>query len=109
MDILSNMSAPSMAVASALAVTAGAYIDAKFGVSTDISSIRNDRSWMKRLEQHIANLGDSTTIYRMLERTVDVDGRGSREALWFEHKTWTYYQLKYCECYPVQLFVHGLY
>lgn len=98
-----------MAMASALAVTAGAYLDAKFGVSTDISSIKNDRSWMKRLEQRIANLGDSTTIYRMLERAVDVDGHGSSEALWFEHKTWTYCQLKNRECIPVQLLVHGLY
>lgn len=109
MDILSNISAPSMAMASALAVTAGTYLDAKLGVSTDISSIKNDRSWMKRLGQRIADLGDSTTIYRMLERAVDVDGHGSREALWFEHKTWTYYQLKDRECIPVQLLPRGVY
>ncbi|OJJ32191.1 hypothetical protein ASPWEDRAFT_44259 [Aspergillus wentii DTO 134E9] len=30
----------------------------------------------------------------MLERLVNVDHRGSAEALWFENKTWTYSQLK---------------
>lgn len=94
MDLLSDITAPSMAMASALAVSAGAYFNAKFGVSTDISTILNDRSFAKRLEQRIAQLGDSTTIYKMLERVVEVEGRGSTEALWFEHKTWTYYQLK---------------
>lgn len=102
MDILSNIKAPSMAMASALAVTTGAYLDAKLGVSTDISSIRNDRAWAKRLEQRIARMEDSTTIYRMLEHAV-MDGHGSTEALWFEQKTWTYYQLKDSELYSGSL------
>lgn len=99
MGILSNVAGPSIAMASAFAVTAGAYLNAKLGISTDVSAILNDRSWAQRLEQRVAQLGESTTIYKMLERVVVVDGCGSNEALWFEHKTWTYYQLKDREFY----------
>ena len=99
MDILSNVTGPSMAMASAFAVTAGAYLNAKLGVSTDVATMRSDRSSAKRLEQRIAQLGDSSTIYKMLERVVEVEGCGSNEALWFEHKTWSYYQLKDREFY----------
>ena len=99
MGILSNVAGPSIAMASAFAVTAGAYLNAKLGISTDVSAILNDRSWAQRLEQRIAQLGDSTTIYKMLERVVEVEGCGSNEALWIEHKSWTYYQLKDREFY----------
>lgn len=94
MDLLSDMTGSSVAMASALALTAGAYLNAKLGVSTDIATMLSDRSSVQRLEQRIAQLGDSPTIYKMLERVVDVEGCGAIEALWFEHKTWTYSQLK---------------
>ncbi|KAE8417326.1 hypothetical protein BDV36DRAFT_283808 [Aspergillus pseudocaelatus] len=81
-------------MASALSVGAAAYLNAKLSISTDISTIYNDRAFTKRLGQRIAELGDTTTIYKMLERVIEVDGHGSREALWFENKTWTYSQLK---------------
>ncbi|KNG86448.1 putative bifunctional fatty acid transporter and acyl-CoA synthetase [Aspergillus nomiae NRRL 13137] len=83
-----------MAMASALSVGAAAYLNAKLAISTDISTIYNDRAFTKRLGQRIVELGDTTTIYKMLERVIEVDGHGSREALWFENKTWTYSQLK---------------
>lgn len=83
-----------MAMASALAVTAGAYANAKLGISSDVSTIMGNRAAGKRLQQRIAQLGDTPTIYKMLERVVDVEKCGTTEALWFEHKTWTYAQLK---------------
>ena len=94
MDLFSEISAPTMAMASALSVGAAAYLNAKLSISTDISTIYNDRAFTKRLGERIAELGDTTTIYKMLERVIEVDGHGSREALWFENKTWTYSQLK---------------
>ncbi|KAE8336948.1 hypothetical protein BDV24DRAFT_154749 [Aspergillus arachidicola] len=81
-------------MASALSIGAAAYLNAKLAISTDISTIYNDRAFTARLGQRIAQLGDTTTIYKMLERVIEVDGHGSREALWFENKTWTYSQLK---------------
>ncbi|KAJ1712592.1 bifunctional fatty acid transporter and acyl-CoA synthetase [Aspergillus flavus] len=83
-----------MAMASALSVGAAAYLNAKLAISTDISTIYNDRAFTARLGQRIAQLGDTTTIYKMLERVIEVDGHGSSDALWFENKTWTYSQLK---------------
>ncbi|KAK6821650.1 hypothetical protein RU639_007682 [Aspergillus parasiticus] len=94
MDLFSEISAPTMAMASALSVGAAAYLNAKLAISADISTIYNDRAFTARLGQRIAQLGDTTTIYKMLERVIEVDGHGSREALWFENKTWTYSQLK---------------
>ncbi|KAF5863165.1 hypothetical protein ETB97_010510 [Aspergillus alliaceus] len=94
MDLFSEISMPTMAMASALAVTAAAYLNAKLSISTDLSTIYNDRSWTKRLGQRIAELGDTTTIYKMLERVIEADGHGPAEALWFENETWTYSELK---------------
>lgn len=84
----------SMALTSALSLVAGAYLNAKLSLSTDISQILGDRAWAKRLGRRMAELSDSATIYKMLERVVDVDGHGSTEALWFENRTWSYSQLK---------------
>ncbi|KAL4875312.1 hypothetical protein BJY04DRAFT_202439 [Aspergillus karnatakaensis] len=94
MDILSEISVPAVAAASALSVAAGAYLNAKFSISTDLTTLRNDRAWAKRLDQRIAQLAGTTTVYGLLQRVVDVDGQGSTEALWFEGKTWTYSELK---------------
>lgn len=99
MDFLSEMSAPSMALASGLSLAAGAYLNAKLSISTDLSSLYNDRSAMKRMGQRIMELGDTTTVYKLLERVVEVHGHGSTDALWFEGKTWSYAQLKDSECY----------
>lgn len=86
-----------MAMASALSLAAGAYLNAKFAIGTDLSSLSNDRAFGKRLVERISQLGDSTTIYKLLERVVEVEGQGAADALWFEHKTWSYSQLKDCE------------
>lgn len=98
MDLFSEASAPAIAMASALSVAAGAYLNAKFAIGTDLSSLSNDRAFGKRLAERIGHLGDSTTIYKLLERVVDVEGQGATDALWFEQETWSYSQLKNCEC-----------
>lgn len=99
MDLFSEATAPTVAVASAMAAAAGAYLNAKLSIGTDLSTIKDDRAFGKRLAERINQLGDSTTIYGMLERVVDVEGQGGADALWFEHKTWSYKQLKDCQ-YP---------
>lgn len=97
MDLFSETTAPTVALASALTAAAGAYLNAKLSIGTDLAAIRNDRAFGKRLAERIGQLGDSTTIYRLLERVVDVEGQGAADALWFEHKTWSYSQLKDCQ------------
>lgn len=99
MDFFSEVNAPTVAMASALTAAAGAYLNAKLSISTDLSALSKDRAWGKRLGERIAQLGDSTTIYRMLERVVEAVGQAAADALWFEHKTWSYSQLKDCQYY----------
>lgn len=94
MDILSETTMPAVAMASALAVGAGAYLNAKLAISTDLTTLSHDRAFGKRLAERIGNLGESTTIYKLLERVVEVEGHGADDALWFEHKTWSYNQIK---------------
>ncbi|KAF9893816.1 hypothetical protein FE257_009986 [Aspergillus nanangensis] len=94
MEFISEIGAPSLALASALTAATGAYLNSKFALSTDISAILNDRATANRLAQRVAQLGDTATVYKMLERVVEVECRGSQDALWFEQKTWTYSQLK---------------
>ncbi|RAL16411.1 putative bifunctional fatty acid transporter/acyl-CoA synthetase (FAT1) [Aspergillus homomorphus CBS 101889] len=94
MELFSEVSGSSLAIASALSVAAGAYLNAKYSIASDLSALYKDRSFTNRLGQRIAQLGDTATIYKMLERVIEVDGHGADEALWFENKTWTYAQLK---------------
>ncbi|KAG2413601.1 hypothetical protein HFD88_002790 [Aspergillus terreus] len=94
MEFLSELSAPSVAMASALTAAAGAYLNAKYSISTDLSTLRNERATAARVAERVAKLGESVTIYKLLERVVDKEGHGARDALWFEKKTWTYSQLK---------------
>lgn len=101
MDIFSEVSAPAVAMASALSVAAGAYLDAKLAISTDLQTISNNKAVAKRLNKRIAELDGSATIYKMLERAVEVEERGATDALWFEQKTWSYSQLKDCECFAL--------
>jgi hypothetical protein len=99
MDVLSEIGMPTMAMASALSVAAGAYLNAKLAISTDLSTISNDKAFIKRVGERIAKLDGSATIYKMLERVVEVEGQGTADALWFEHQTWSYSQLKDRECH----------
>jgi hypothetical protein len=109
MDILSaaaaGVSAPMALGSAALTLAATAYLDAKFGIRSDVDSLREDRAFGKLLQQRIAQLGDSCTMYKMLERVVEIDGKGAADALWFENETWSYTQLKdrksFCPCFVV--------
>lgn len=103
MDILSEASGPAVAMASALAVGAGAYLNAKLAISTDLTAISNDRAFGKRLGERISSLGESATIYKLLQRVVDVEGHGAADALWFEHQTWSYNQIKDGRSSPANL------
>ena len=98
MDLLSEMSPSSMALASGLSLAVGAYLNAKLSISTDLSSLYHDRSAMKRMGQRMMEVGDTATLYKLLERVLEVHGHGSRDALWFEGKTWSYAQLKDSKC-----------
>ncbi|CAI7661152.1 unnamed protein product [Penicillium glandicola] len=93
MDIFSEVGAPAVAVASALSV-AGAYLNAKLAISTDLQTISSNKATAKRLNDRISDLDGAATIYKVLERAVEVEGRGATDALWFEQKTWSYSQLK---------------
>jgi hypothetical protein len=94
MDVLG--SGPSLVLGTTLATLGGAYINAKLGISNDLRALHNERSSSKRLQERIKELSPFTTHYGMLQHAVDVRGLRSVEALWFEQKTWTYAQLKYC-------------
>ena len=94
MDVLSEIGAPTLAMASALSVAAGAYLNAKLAISTDLATISKDKAFVKRVGERIAKLDGSTTIYKMLERVVEVDGLGATDALWFEQNVWSYSKLK---------------
>lgn len=101
MEMLSEIGVPTMAMASALSVAAGAYLNAKLAISTDLATISNDKAFVKRVGERIAKLDGSATIYKMLERVVEVEGQGAVDALWFEQKVWSYSHLKdckYCLC-----------
>jgi hypothetical protein len=96
MEVLSSGS--SLVLGSALAALSGAYINAKFGISNDLRTLYNERTFLKRFQQRVAELSPITSHYGMLQHAVDVQGLGNVEALWFEQKTWTYTQLKDCKC-----------
>lgn len=85
-----------VALWSAVGLTLAAYLDAKLGLSTDLKTLSQDHSFSKRAQRLINALGDTCSLYKLLERAVEVHGRGQTEALWFERKTWTYAQLKDC-------------
>lgn len=71
------------------AALGGAYLDARLGISNDLRQIWHDRSWQIRFGQRVAGLGNTCTLYAMLER-VDPE----LDALWFEGRTWSYGELK---------------
>lgn len=98
MDILSQVGAPTVAMGTAFSLAAGAYLNAKLSIGTDLTVLKNDRAFGQRLGERIGKLGESTTIYKMLQRVVEVEGQGNADALWFEHKIWSYSQLKECKC-----------
>lgn len=71
------------------AVAAGAYINAKFTLSTDWKTIRHEREWLQRLQNRLKETGGTCTLWGMFDRV-----HPGAELLWFEGKTWTYGQIK---------------
>jgi hypothetical protein len=114
MDILAQAAdsiggAPAALGGVALALATAAYANAKFGIKADIDSLRAESSIGKLLFQRIGELGETCTLYGILRRTIDVLGKGSSEALWFENKTWTYDKLRGCEYFSLSFTVLQFY
>ncbi|KAG0647555.1 Solute carrier family 27 member 4 [Hyphodiscus hymeniophilus] len=78
-----------IATISAAALAAGAYLNAKLGISTDLNGLAISREFGGRVGKRIQSLGDTVTIYRLFELVNE-----QNEALWFEGRTWTYGELK---------------
>jgi hypothetical protein len=74
---------------SAGVVAAAAYLNAKLSISIDLQQLSYDREWGARLGKRMQELGDTCTIYRIFD-LADPDV----EALWFEGRTWKYWELK---------------
>ena len=83
------MDVSSTALLSAAALAAGAYLNAKLGISTDLHELTLAREFGERLGNKMQSLGDTPTLYRLFELANEND-----EALWFEGRTWTYRELK---------------
>jgi hypothetical protein len=83
------MEPASGALIGAAAVAAGAYLNAKMGIGTDLKVMREEREFGERLGRRIRELGDTCTLFRMFDIVSP-----EKEALWFEGKTWTYGELK---------------
>jgi hypothetical protein len=80
---------PQMLTAIASLLGAGAYLDAKYGVSHDLRKLRRDREQIKRIGERIRELGNEATLYRLLESA----DQGA-DALWFEGRSFTYGEMK---------------
>ncbi|KAG9237165.1 putative bifunctional fatty acid transporter/acyl-CoA synthetase [Amylocarpus encephaloides] len=83
------MDPASGALAATAALAAGAYLNAKLSIGTDLRRLRHDRTWTKRLIGRIQDLGDTCSTYGMFEKA-----NPQAEFLWFEGRTWTYAEMK---------------
>jgi len=84
------MDIPLASVAAAGGILAGAaYLNARYGISRDLTQLSHDRKWFRRFEARVKELGDYTTLYHMMELCNPQD-----EALWFEGRSWSYSELK---------------
>ena len=80
-----------LAAAGLLAATTlgGAYINARFGIGTDLRNLLDDRAMQKRVVERLSSLGGSPTLY-----SIFAQGDPAADALWFEGRTWSYRELK---------------
>ncbi|KFX87522.1 hypothetical protein V490_08193 [Pseudogymnoascus sp. VKM F-3557] len=83
------MDIQALSLAGAALVIGGSYINARYGIGTDIREIRHEKNGVKRLLENYSQLGESCTIYNVFSRADPTS-----DALWFEGQTWTYGQLK---------------
>ncbi len=87
------MDIQALSLASAALVAGGSYINARYGIGTDIREIKREKNGVKRLFENYSQLGESCTIYNVFSRADPTS-----DALWFEGQTWTYGQLKLGMC-----------
>lgn len=78
-----------VAIASAGAIAAGAYANAKFSIGADLLYLRGGLQWRKQFMSRLQQLGDTCSLYGLFD-LVDT----SLDLLWFEGRTWTYGELK---------------
>ena len=83
------MDVSSTALVSAAALAAGAYLNAKLGISTDLNELALAREFGEFHGKKLQSLGDTKTIYGVFEQANEND-----EALWFEGRGWSYRELK---------------
>jgi hypothetical protein len=76
-------------IGAAASLAAGAYLNAKLSIGTDVKTLQHEKDWGKRLGQRIQALGDTCTLYRMVEGI-----NPNNAALWFEGREWSYGELK---------------
>jgi hypothetical protein len=79
----------STALSAAATLAAGAYFNARFGLSNDLNELSLARLFGENHGRKLKALGDKCTLYGIFERVDE-----GLEALWFEGRTWTYGQLK---------------
>jgi hypothetical protein len=86
---MTSLSGPRVLTTVAALLGAGAYLDARYGVSYDLRKLSQIRTSRKRIGERIRELGDEATLYRLLE----LADQGA-EALWFEGRSLTYSEMK---------------
>lgn len=79
-----------MSLAGAALIAGGSYINARYGIGTDIREISHEKKGVKRLLENFSKLGENCTIYNLFSRS-----NPTSDALWFEGQSWTYGQLKH--------------
>ena len=78
-----------VAAAAAATLASTAYLNARFGFSTDLANWRDDQAFSARLGQRIKSLGSKCTLWGIFD-VVDE----SVEFLWFEGRSWSYGEIK---------------
>lgn len=84
------MNIQALSLAGAALVAGGSYINARYGIETDIREIKRENNGVKRLFENFSQLGESCTIYNVFSRADPTS-----DSLWFEGQTWTFGQLKH--------------
>jgi len=86
------MSRASLAAIPAI-LSGAAYLDGHYGISRDLGQLLADRRMAKRIEQRIKQVGDVASLYGHVQ-TAQME----QEGLWFEGRTWTYFEILKGEC-----------
>jgi hypothetical protein len=85
--VSSNITKAASLAAAALAGTV--YLNDKYALLNDFRQLLGNADFKRRMAMRVAQLGDDTTIYHMLEIA-----NQEEQALWFEERSWTYGGLK---------------